>query len=133
MPDIDPQLDLDVGLVQVTFQHEPEAPPNLRQLEISAPNNPYFQLMLEEVLYDPASQEQRVLAALQPQITNREIMQPWKFNAMIGQVSQWLEDRLKSSKKMAVRQKFRQALTTLKEFDELSRMLRRFLHALHRG
>ena len=133
MSDIGPQLDLDVGLVQVTFQHEPDASPNLRRLETSAPNNPYFQLMLEEVLYDPASQEQRVLAALQPQITNREIMQPWNFNAMIGQVSQWLEEKLKKSRKTNLRRKFRQARKTLKEFDELSRTLRRFLHALHRG
>jgi hypothetical protein len=134
MSEVAPQLNLDVGLVQVTFQHEPDAPPSMRALEAPGPNNPHFQLQLEEVLYMPASQEQQLLAALQPRINNLDILQPWKFNAMIGQVLKWFEDQnAQNAINQKDRETFQRAEQTLKKFNELAGTLRRFLHALHRG
>jgi hypothetical protein len=133
MSDVTPQLDFDVGLVQVTFQHEPDAAPSLLSLECVAPPNPYFELQLEEVLYVPASLEERLMKALQPNITHRDVVQPWNFSALISQVQEWLRTRSRDGEPLKARQKFLQAARTLEEFGALAGVLRRFQHALHRG
>lgn len=134
MSDLTPQLDFDVGLVQITFQQEADAPSSSRlPFESIAPSDLHFELQLEEVLNSPASQERRLLAALQPQVTHREVLKPWVFNTMVNQVLVWLQAKSRSSVPAEERRKFRRAAQTLEEFDALAILLRRFQHALHRG
>jgi hypothetical protein len=133
MPDLNPQLDFNVGLVGVTFQQEADAPRALPTLETIAPGNGPFELQLQEVLYVPASQEQRLLASLRPEIAHRDLLRPWAFYAMTAQVLEWLREKARTEASEEDRGKMRKAAQTLEEFDALTMLLRRFQHALHRG
>ena len=133
MPNLAAQLDLDVGLVRVSVEHDTEQAPKLPSAGVLAPGNRHYEVRLDEVLYAPASQEQQLLDALQPQITHREILQPWIFNAMIGQSIEWLRAKSEAAGSRQEQRQLRKATRTLEEFNALTVLFKRFQHALHRG
>ena len=133
MPELAPQIDLDVGLLQISIQSEAERPAKLPSSGSISPASRHYELKLDEVLYAPASQEESLLEALQPEITHREILQPWVFNAMSGEVMQWLKTHGKRADGPQDRRKVRRASRTLEEFSSLLTLFKRFQHALHRG
>lgn len=127
------QTNLNVGLEQITFQTQPDIVPGHVSLGAIAPANPQFELQLEEVLYIPASLEQRLVKALQPRITHRELQAPYLFHPMLDHVLKSLRSRSSRMKHSRGRDKLHKAIGTLEESKTLLDMLRRFQHALHRA
>lgn len=126
------QLSFEIGLEQVSFHHEPQVSPGALPADDLAPSNPRFELQLPEVLYAPASYEQRLLGALRPKILHRDVIQPQVFSEMIDSVLHRLKNRSFKTSTAADQEKTRGAATRLEELHTLSQLLRQSQHALHR-
>lgn len=127
------QNDIGVGLEQITVQTQPDIVSARFPMETIAPSNPQFELQLEEVLYVPASLEERLLKALQPRITHRDLQRPHIFHSMLDQVLQNLSGRFSRMAPSRERNKLHKVIDTLKKAKTLYGLLRRFQHALHRA
>lgn len=133
MADVSGQLNLDVGLEQVTFQRDAKTSSGQFSLGCVAPDNPQFELLLEEVLYVPVSQEERLLRSLRPQITHRELLQPQAYQAMVDDALDTLKKRAKKMVPSEDRNKIQKAVRTLQKFKALSGQLRSYQYALRQG
>ena len=127
------ELHFDKNVLKIAVHHEPQPMPAPMLLHAFVPSRPQCESLLNRVLYDPASQEQRLLASLRPNVTHAEIRHPAVYSRMIDYTLPRLRKMLTSLTSADDQKKVRRAVETLEQFKSLFGTFRQYQHALHRG
>ena len=133
MTELTQKIDFDVGVIRISTHHEAQPAPAPAVAELLAPSKTNFSLQLEEVLYLPECQEQRLLTGLTPQISHPELMRPTIFNGMITEEIERFRQSSEQNASPLERRTQKKAVKTLEKLQSLKELLTRFQHALHRG
>ncbi|MEW4561557.1 hypothetical protein AB1K70_03465 [Bremerella sp. JC770] len=133
MTELPYNLDLNIGLVDVSDRLEMTPLPSSPAGNSLIPTTTGYSLQLRQVLYSPESQEQRLLASLHPTIGHPDIVRPAAFNAMLQEAIGWCEANARKRGRLPEKKRIRRASEVLAKLKSLTQTLRRFQHALHRG
>ena len=131
MAEINNALRFDTGLagiLQQTGPEEAQLPNNSKAL----PGETSYEHRLNDVLYPP-SMEQSLLESLRPDVNERDVLSPHKYETLVDLTQQGLSEAGLSLDSAEAQDQIRDTAQLLEEEKDLRGLLNTYRHFLHRA